>query len=336
VFPDIADGNCIDQAVPLPKITPVARLGGWESEAHPAIYESWSSHFVIIFHKSGAHSQNNSYQFFDKQRHQLDPTILSRESALLRAIDDQQFKLFYQPKYQADNRKLVGFEGLVRWQQDDGSIESPANFIPFAEECGAIIPMTNYLLDIACQQINHWRTMGLSGNHVAINISAKHFESDFLVDTVRECLLRHHIPAHCLELEITESAMMADPEQALKIMLRLKALGVTIALDDFGTGHSSLGYLKRFPIDILKIDRSFIMDIESSDQDRNITATIIRLAKYLNINVVAEGVENERQAYLLNVMGCGILQGYYFSKPLPVDKATQLLESEFEETATLS
>ncbi|MAD89451.1 MAG: hypothetical protein CMK64_07075 [Pseudoalteromonas sp.] len=282
------------------------------------------------------HKGNNSYQFFDKQRHQLDPTILSRESALLRAIDDQQFKLFYQPKYQADNRKLVGFEGLVRWQQDDGSIENPANFIPFAEECGAIIPMTNYLLDIACQQINHWRTMGLSGNHVAINISAKHFESDFLVDTVRECLVKHRTPAHCLELEITESAMMADPEQALKIMLRLKALGVTIALDDFGTGHSSLGYLKRFPIDILKIDRSFIMDIESSDQDRNITATIIRLAKYLNITVVAEGVENERQAYLLNVMGCGILQGYYFSKPLPVDKATRLLENEFETTATSS
>ncbi|TLX47871.1 hypothetical protein C1E24_06435 [Pseudoalteromonas phenolica] len=282
------------------------------------------------------HKGNNSYQFFDKQRHQLDPTILSRESALLRAIDDKQFKLFYQPKYQAESRKLVGFEGLVRWQQDDGSIESPANFIPFAEECSAIIPMTNYLLDVACKQISHWRMMGLSGNHVAINISAKHFESDFLVDTVRECLLRHHIPAHCLELEITESAMMTDPEQALKIMHRLKALGVTIALDDFGTGHSSLGYLKRFPIDILKIDRSFIMDIEQSDQDRNITATIIRLAKYLNINVVAEGVENERQAYLLNVMGCGILQGYYFSKPLPADKATQLLESELEETATLN
>jgi len=276
------------------------------------------------------HKGNNSYQFFDKQRHQLDPTILSRESALLRAIEDQQFRLFYQPKFQADNNKLVGFEGLVRWLQGDGTTESPANFIPFAEECGAIIPMTNYLLDIACQQISLWRIMGLQGNHVAINISAKHFESDFLVDTVRECLLKHHIPAHCLELEITESAMMADPEQALKIMHRLKALGVTIALDDFGTGHSSLGYLKRFPIDILKIDRSFIMDIEHSDQDRNITATIIRLAKYLNITVVAEGVENERQAYLLNVMGCGILQGYYFSKPLPVDKATQLLESKFE------
>ncbi|ALO41084.1 bifunctional diguanylate cyclase/phosphodiesterase [Pseudoalteromonas phenolica] len=282
------------------------------------------------------HKGNNSYQFFDKQRHQLDPTILSRESALLRAIDDEQFMLFYQPKYQADSKELVGFEGLVRWQQDDGSIESPANFIPFAEECSAIIPMTNYLLDVACKQINHWRMMGLPNNHVAINISAKHFESDFLVDTVRECLLRYHIPAHCLELEITESAMMADPEQALKIMHRLKALGVTIALDDFGTGHSSLGYLKRFPIDILKIDRSFIMDIELSDQDRNITAAIIRLAKYLNITVVAEGVENERQAYLLNVMGCGILQGYYFSKPLPTDKATQLLENQFEETATLS
>ena len=282
------------------------------------------------------HKGHNSYQFFDKQRHQLDPTILSRESALLRAIEDKQFTLFYQPKYQADKRKLVGFEGLVRWQQQDGAIESPANFIPFAEECGAIIPMTNYLLEVACQQISHWRMLGLTGNHVAINISAKHFESDFLVDTVRNCLLKYKVPAYCLELEITESAMMADPEQALKIMMQLKALGITIALDDFGTGHSSLGYLKRFPIDVLKIDRSFIIDIEHSDQDRNITATIIRLAKYLNIKVVAEGVENERQAYLLNVMGCGILQGYYFSKPLPVDKATELLESEPEQIATLS
>ena len=276
------------------------------------------------------HKGHNSYQFFDKQRHQLDPTILSRETALLRGIDDCQFKLYFQPKYKADQRSVIGFEGLVRWLKEDGSIEQPSSFIPFAEECGAIIPLTHYLLDCACRQIAHWRKIGLSGNQIAINISAKHFENDLLVTTVRECIQKYNIPARSLEMEITESAMMADSEQALKIIHRLKALGITIALDDFGTGHSSLGYLKRFPIDTLKIDRSFIMDFEHSEQDRNITATIIRLAKYLNMKVVAEGVENEKQAYLLSVMGCTILQGYYFSKPIPANQATELLISERE------
>ncbi|MBB1478516.1 MULTISPECIES: EAL domain-containing protein [unclassified Pseudoalteromonas] len=269
---------------------------------------------------------HNNYQFFDKSKHTIDMNELSKESALFRAIEHQDFQLFYQVKYNADKDQIHGFEALVRWPQVDGSIISPAEFIPLAEQNGAIIPLTLLLMKQLFKQLELWRNEGVSFGKVAINISALHFQQSSLVETLTECLTNYDVPARCVELEITESAMMDNPEFAQQQMNRLKALGFTIALDDFGTGHSSLGYLKRFPIDTLKIDRSFIKDIVDSEQDRNITATIIRLAKYLHIDVVAEGVETKEQAYMLHVMGCNTMQGYYYSRPLCAEKVATYLE----------
>ena len=269
---------------------------------------------------------HNNYQFFDKSKHTIDSNELSKESALFRAIENQDFELFYQVKYNADKDQIHGFEALVRWPQADGSIIRPAEFIPLAEQNGAIIPLTLLLMKQLFKQLELWRNERVSFGKVAINISALHFQQNSLIETLTECLTDYDVPARCVELEITESAMMDNPEFAQQQMSRLKALGFTIALDDFGTGHSSLGYLKRFPIDTLKIDRSFIKDIIDSEQDRNITATIIRLAKYLKIDVVAEGVETKEQAYMLHVMGCNTMQGYYYSRPLHAEKVATFIE----------
>ncbi|MFY8329126.1 putative bifunctional diguanylate cyclase/phosphodiesterase [Pseudoalteromonas sp. ZZD1] len=268
---------------------------------------------------------HNNYQFFDEAKHTIDPNELSKESALFHAIANNNFELFYQAKFNTEQDKLHGFEALVRWPQADGSIISPVEFIPLAEQNGAIIPLTALLMKQLFKQLETWRAEKINFGKVAMNISALHFQQTSLVEILTECLATFDVPARCIELEITESAMMDNPEFAQQQMNRIKALGFTIALDDFGTGHSSLGYLKRFSIDTLKIDRSFIQDITDSEQDRNITATIIRLAKYLHIDVVAEGVETKSQAYMLHVMGCSIMQGYYYSRPLRAEKVPSFI-----------
>jgi len=268
---------------------------------------------------------HNNYQFFDKAKHTIDPNELSKESALFHAINNNDFELFYQAKFNAEKDQLHGFEALVRWPQTDGTVISPIEFIPLAEQNGAIIPLTALLMKQLFKQLEAWRSESIDFGKVAMNISALHFQQTSLVETLTECLATFDVPARCIELEITESAMMDNPEFAQQQMNRIKALGFTIALDDFGTGHSSLGYLKRFSIDTLKIDRSFIQDITESEQDRNITATIIRLAKYLHIDVVAEGVETKSQAYMLHVMGCSIMQGYYYSRPLRAEKVPSFI-----------
>ncbi|GKW54166.1 hypothetical protein NCCP2140_32190 [Pseudoalteromonas sp. NCCP-2140] len=272
----------------------------------------------------------NTYQFFDKDRHTLDPTELTKESALFKAITNNEFELYFQPKFDAQHNQLYGFEALVRWPQEDGSVINPDEFIPLAEQNGAIIPLTQLLMEQLLNQLAQWRKQNISFGNVAINISALHFQQSSLIETLIDNLAKFDVPAHCLELEITESAMMDNPEFAEQQMKRIKSIGVHIALDDFGTGHSSLSYLKRFPIDTLKIDKSFVKDIDKNDQDRNITATIVRLAKYLDINVVAEGVETEEQAYMLHIMGCHFQQGYYYCKPLKANQVSEFINDTLE------
>ncbi|WP_194441859.1 putative bifunctional diguanylate cyclase/phosphodiesterase [Pseudoalteromonas simplex] len=273
---------------------------------------------------------HNTYQFFDKDRHTLDPTELTKESALFRAINNNEFELYFQPKIDSQHNQLYGFEALVRWPQEDGSVINPDEFIPLAEQNGAIIPLTQLLMEQLLNQLAQWRKQNISFGNVAINISALHFQQSSLIETLVDNLAKFDVPAHCLELEITESAMMDNPEFAEQQMKRIKSLGVHIALDDFGTGHSSLSYLKRFPIDTLKVDKSFVKDIDKNDQDRNITATIVRLAKYLDINVVAEGVETEEQAYMLHIMGCHFQQGYYYCKPLKAEQVSEFINEKFK------
>ncbi|TMP48755.1 MULTISPECIES: GGDEF domain-containing phosphodiesterase [unclassified Pseudoalteromonas] len=273
---------------------------------------------------------HNTYQFFDKDRHTLDPTELTKESALFRAINNNEFELYFQPKFDVQHNQLYGFEALVRWPQEDGSVINPDEFIPLAEQNGAIIPLTQLLMEQLLNQLAQWRKQNISFGNVAINISALHFQQSSLIETLVDNLAKFDVPAHCLELEITESAMMDNPEFAEQQMKRIKSLGVHIALDDFGTGHSSLSYLKRFPIDTLKVDKSFVKDIDKNDQDRNITATIVRLAKYLDINVVAEGVETEEQAYMLHIMGCHFQQGYYYCKPLKAEQVSEFINEKLK------
>ncbi|MFY8351985.1 EAL domain-containing protein [Pseudoalteromonas sp. SSM20] len=269
----------------------------------------------------------NTFQIFNRAVKTHSPASLSIENEINRAIVEKEFILYYQPKFNTRTNQICGVEALARWPDGNQEIRSPAQFISVAEANNAIIPLTRVLIEVCCQQIKQWQQKGVKLNgRVALNLSAIHFQRSDLIEDLTNYLQKYQISGDTMELEITESVMMNDPEFALQQMLKLKRLGFTIALDDFGTGHSSLSYLKQFPIDRLKIDRSFVIDIEKSEQDRNITATIIRLAKYLNIDVVAEGVETEAQSYFLHVMGCDVVQGYFFSKPLPCDQLEKFIE----------
>ncbi|MBE0365196.1 hypothetical protein PULV_a1951 [Pseudoalteromonas ulvae UL12] len=270
------------------------------------------------------HHGKNNFQFYDKKLQSSSPHSLSKESALFHAIENEEFIFYYQPKFNTIKNKIVGFEALARWPQPDGTVVGPNDFIPIAEKNGTIIALTKSLLKQACMQVKTWYEQGELVGRVAVNISAGHFQQASLIEDLTHLLTIYNISGRHLELEITESAMMQDPDFAIKQMEKLKSLGFSIALDDFGTGHSSLSYLKQFPIDTLKIDRSFIVDMVENERDRNITATIIRLAKYLDIKVVAEGVETYDQSYLLHVMGCNVVQGYYFSPPVSVANLADL------------
>ncbi|MFC4655430.1 EAL domain-containing protein [Rheinheimera marina] len=276
------------------------------------------------------HMGRNNAQFFNDKMLQRTPEYLALESDLWRGLNQQEFHVLYQPKYNISQNQIVGFEALCRWQNPQRGLVSPAVFIPIAEENGVIIQLDRLVFSQVCAQIRLWQQQGVMRGRVAVNLSVQQLQQKDLPDFLGQQLRLHGVDAQFIELEITETAMMRDAEHCLQMMHQLKALGFTLALDDFGTGYSSLGYLKRFPIDTLKIDRAFVKDMDSSEQDRNITSTIIRLAGYLNIAIVAEGVETEMQAYLLHVMGCEVAQGYLFSAPASPEQVSLLLQKETE------
>jgi diguanylate cyclase (GGDEF)-like protein/PAS domain S-box-containing protein len=270
----------------------------------------------------------NNAQFFNDKMLQRTPEYLALESDLWRGISQGEFKVVYQPKYNVSSNTIVGYEALCRWNNPSRGMVSPQMFIPIAEENGVIIQLDRLVFSQVCAQIQQWQQQGRMRGRVAVNLSVQQLQQADLLDFLQQELKHYQLDASLLELEITETAMMRDAEHCLEVMHQLKAIGFTLALDDFGTGYSSLGYLKRFPIDTLKIDRAFIKDMDSSEQDRNITSTIIRLASYLKIAVVAEGVESEMQAYLLHVMGCQVVQGYLFSPPVQAEQIAALLDKE--------
>ena len=241
---------------------------------------------------------------------------LSLESELIRAINNDEFLVYYQPKYKIKENEVCGFEALIRWQNPNRGLVPPDQFISMAEDNGLIRQLDFWVLRTVCRQIKTWLDMGTMRGKVAVNISALNFQQADFCDSVFSLINEEGDLIDYIELEVTETAMMRDPERALQSINLLKSKGFSIALDDFGTGHSSLGYLKKFPIDRLKIDRTFIKEIEFSTQDRNITSVIVQLAKHLGIAVIAEGIETEEQAYLLHVMGCNEIQGYFVSRPI--------------------
>ncbi|MBF0133482.1 MAG: EAL domain-containing protein [Magnetococcales bacterium] len=252
---------------------------------------------------------------------------LKMEKDLRQGLDREEFILFYQPKVSLATGHVVGMEALVRWHQPDMGMVSPGEFIPIAEETGLILPLGEWILKTACRQNRIWRESGFDRLRMAVNLSVRQFRQRDLFERVRRILENSGLPPQLLELEITESMVMDNVESVIVTMTRLRSLGLLIAVDDFGTGYSSLSYLKRFPLHTLKIDQSFVRDLTFDSDDAAIVNAIIAMAQSLKLNVVAEGVETEDQLSFLRLHGCDEMQGYYFSKPLPAEEFTKLLES---------
>ena len=280
----------------------------------------------IAMYYSKDHEEN--YVIFDQKMHVRAVTRLQLETDLRFAIERNEFELHYQPIIGLDDASLVGFEALVRWNHPQRGLVSPTDFIPVSESTGLIVPMTVQILHNACKQIVRWQehTQEEVPLTIAVNLSGKHFAHPALVEQITTVIAETRIdPAH-LKLELTESAVMENAETAILMLKQIKATGVQISIDDFGTGYSSLSYLHRFPIDQLKVDRSFVSAMEENTENGEIVRTVIALAKALNLKVVAEGIESIHQFHQLRVLGCEYGQGFLFSKPLPVADIERLLE----------
>lgn len=270
-----------------------------------------------------AKSLGEPYLFYEPQMWSDASRRLELENDLRGALDRDEFAVFYQPQEDLNTGQVTAMEALVRWEHPTRGLVGPDIFIGLAEETGQIIPLGEWVLRTVCKQMQDWRERGYHVGRAAVNLSGKQISSPTLVDTVSNILAETGLPPEYIELEITESALMEDPEHVIQTLTQLKSMGLSLAIDDFGTGYSSLNYLKRFPIDIIKIDRSFVADIIRNQVDADIIKTIINLAHVLGVKVVAEGVETELQKAFLKNQGCDIAQGYYMSKPIP--------QKEFEE-----
>jgi diguanylate cyclase (GGDEF)-like protein len=275
-------------------------------------------------HHAKEHGKNN-YQFYNGEMNSSARERLALESDLHRALERNEFTLHYQPKVDLLDGTIVGVEALIRWRHPERGLVSPAQFIPLAEETGLIIALGEWVLQSACAQIREWDDGGHTPVPVAVNISAKQFLQRDIAETVMRALQEHDVPAHLLELEITESTAMSNVEATSTTLRELKALGVHIAIDDFGTGYSSLSYLKRLPIDSLKIDRSFVTGLPGDQDDASIAQAVITMAHALRLKVVAEGVENKAQLDFMSANECDEMQGFYFSRPLPAEDYLKLL-----------
>ncbi len=273
-----------------------------------------------------AKEENEGYRFFTKEMNEKALERMILENNLRNALRHNQFIVYYQPLVN-DRNRIVGMEALLRWHHPELGLISPSQFIPLAEETGAIVPIGNWVLRCACQQTRKWHEMGYTGIYVAVNLSVRHFREPDLVETVEQVIEATGLPPDCLKLEVTESGIMENPEQAITKMKILRAQGIRFSIDDFGTGYSSLSYLKRFPIDVLKIDRSFVIDATTNTSDQEIIKTIIAMARNLGMDTVAEGVEIKEQQDLLIRHGCRIMQGYYFGRPVPAERFEDMLRT---------
>ena len=251
---------------------------------------------------------------------------LEMENDLRIALAEQQFEVFYQPQYDAQSITIVGVEALLRWRHPTKGLLTPDVFIEVAESTGLILSIGNWVLMQACLQVREWQKTSGCAYRIAVNLSASQFTQSYLLDTIKNTLDVTDLPPETLELEITETAMLKDTAETIPLLFSLKKLGVRLAIDDFGTGYSSLSYLKNFPIDTLKIDRSFVEEIVSNTKDCAIAQTIVQLADNLQLCTIAEGVETSEQAEVLRKLGCAEFQGFFFNHPMPAQQLRLLLD----------
>jgi EAL domain-containing protein (putative c-di-GMP-specific phosphodiesterase class I) len=250
---------------------------------------------------------------------------LQLEADLRRAVAMHEFELHYQPRIELESGRITSVEALIRWRRPGHGLVPPMAFIPIAEETGLIVPIGEWVLRTACQQMRAWRDAGLAELRVAVNLSPRQFRQPDLAATIRSILIDCGLDSHHLELEITETVAMHDPEATQLVLEKLSDIGVCHAIDDFGTGYSSLAYLKRFPIDFLKIDQSFVRGIPEDYDDANIVRAIIALGRSLEVTLIAEGVETEAQSDFLHAQGCHEIQGFLISRPKPAAELEKML-----------
>jgi diguanylate cyclase (GGDEF)-like protein/PAS domain S-box-containing protein len=274
----------------------------------------------------------NDYRFFTEEMNRKALHRMKMESSLRKALDHNELVLYYQPLVNQANH-IMGMEALLRWNHPELGLILPADFIRITEETGIIVPVGRWVLQTACTQTKRWHDMGFSDLFVAVNLSARQLQEPDFVQMVIDIIRESGLPPESLKLEVTESSVIQNPEVCIAKMRSLRAKGVTFSIDDFGTGYSSLSYLKRFPIDTLKIDRSFISDAMNNKGDQEIIKTIIAMAHNLNIDAVAEGVETQEQKDFLASYGCSSMQGFFFAHPVPVEKFKDLLENQRRSTA---
>ena len=267
----------------------------------------------------------DAFRFFTAEMNAQSMARLDMENALRRAIDNEEFVLFFQPKVNIISGRISGAEALIRWRRPGHGMVSPALFIPLLEETGLIVRVGNWVLDEACKKISEWGASSIGPVHLSVNVSGIQFFVGGLEEEVLKAISKHDIAPDLLELELTESSLMSNAEETIAVLRNLKALGIQISIDDFGTGYSSLAYLKRFPIDKLKIDIAFVREVTSNPDDAAIVLAIISMAHSMKLEVIAEGVENDAQLAYLRRHGCDEMQGYYFSRPVPQEEFEQML-----------
>jgi EAL domain-containing protein (putative c-di-GMP-specific phosphodiesterase class I) len=261
----------------------------------------------------------NTQVFYAREMNVASVARLVLETELRQAIQQSQLRAYYQPKLRMADGALVGAEALVRWQHPERGLIPPNQFIPLAEASDLIVDLGDWMLEEVSRQLATWRKAGLPALKVAVNLAARHFREPGFVAHIEGLLAIYGLPPSALELELTESTLLETGVQTMDTLQALRRLGIGLAIDDFGTGYSSLGYLKRLPITALKIDQSFVRDLENDPDDRTLAATIVALGHSLGLKVIAEGVETEQQRRILLEQGCDLAQGYLFSRPLPAE-----------------
>ena len=278
---------------------------------------------TAMYHAKG--EGRNNWQMYSKTLTHKAMARLSLENDLRRGLKDDEFRLVYQPQVLAEDGKIIGMEALIRWQHPERGLVPPDEFIPVAEDSGLIVPIGKWVIRAACEQVREWQRGGVTTPRVAVNVSARQLRAPEFIGSVAAIIAQTGISADLLELELTESALMDPDARRIDELHRLRALGVHFSIDDFGTGYSSMAYVKRFPIGMLKIDQSFVRGLPHSVNDAGITTAILAMARSLELDVIAEGVETREQRAFLQKAQCLKLQGYLFSRPLPPEEMERLL-----------